>query len=76
MPNNASLNLKIPCGRCHGTKVIDSQKDADGNPLPNIPCVSCDSTGEVLSGKISGNDLDKILRQLKKIMNKLDIEDD
>lgn len=71
-------NPTIPgrCGRCIGTGVDDNTKDNDGNPAL-IPCASCGGSGNVANGMIDLTDLqadmDKVLRRLKKIMDKLEV---
>ncbi len=66
------LNIKRRCSRCLGTGI-------DDNITPSKSCDACGGDGFFEFDKIDitelQRDIDKILRRLKKIMDKLAIED-
>ena len=75
MPN--TLNIKSDCPNCNGTGISPNKKLVDGVQVPEGPCPTCESIGIITKLTIDftevQGDLDKILRRLKKIMDKLEV---
>ena len=65
--------LSIKCSRCSGTGI-------DDNVNPSVPCAGCGGDGYVESSLIDTtevmNELDWLKKKIKKILKKLEIEDE
>ena len=70
--------LKIKCGRCGGTGTDENVRDQNGNVVPQS-CTSCGGIGYVELGLMDMTvvieDLAICKRRLRKILDKLEIED-
>ena len=67
------------CQWCGGTGINKETKDILGNPI-EIPCTYCGADGKFESSRAVDTtdimeDLDKIKKRLKKIMDKLEVGD-
>ena len=72
-------DITIKCGRCNGTGIDDNAVDEEGNPIPES-CISCGGDGFIESGLLDVtevmNELDWIKKKIKKILNKLEIDEE
>jgi len=76
MPTEDIIVYKI-CPECNGTRERPPIPDGQGGFLDTQECLTCNNIGYIAIGKMgSGSQIDKILRRLKKIMKKLNIEDE
>ena len=75
----SEVTLNGICATCSGTGIQDAGQDNQGNPVPSKTCLACNGTGKLPMGVLDTtdlkDDLDKIKRRLKKIMDKLEIGD-
>lgn len=69
------LIVQNECRRCMGTGTSQTVLKT-GETTTEDPCPQCNGAGFNTIGRITGDDLDKILRRLKKIMDALSVVED
>jgi ribosomal protein L37E len=70
------LKTYIKCGRCGGRGIAYTTSNLTSD-IPEDPCNQCGGTGFHVTGKVDGaEELDWIKNKIKKILKKLDLEED
>ena len=70
------LKTYIKCGRCGGIGIAYTTSNLQSDVVED-PCTQCAGSGFHVVGKIDGaEELDWIKRKIKKILNKLEIEEE